>query len=79
MSGDAWIERDPDLSLFDVLREVRDALHVPEGASIIEVAKLHFARSVIACNVYNAMDSMPEGVGEEFMREIVTRGFDEFP
>jgi hypothetical protein len=64
----------------DVLREVRDALHVPEGASIVVYAKLHFARSVVACNIYNTMDSLVSSeCDDEFVRKIMLRELEKFP
>jgi hypothetical protein len=62
-----------------VLREVRRALVVPEGASLVEFARFHFARSVVATEIYNIMDSMPEGVGEAFIRDRVMASLASFP
>jgi len=61
-------------SVYDVLREVRKALHVPETMSAVEAAQLHFARSVIATNIFNAMDSLVSSECDgEFVRTIIIR------
>jgi hypothetical protein len=62
-----------------VLRNIRKALQVPEAESITEYARLHFARSVVACDIYNIMDSMPEGVGEAFIRDRIMAALAKFP
>jgi hypothetical protein len=66
-------------SAFVVLRETRAALCVPEAESLIDFARLHFARSVVACEIYNIMDSMPDGVGEAFIRDRVMSALAKFP
>jgi hypothetical protein len=66
-------------TMFDVMRDIREALCVPEAESTTAYARLHFARSVVATEIYNIMDSMPQGVGEAFIRDRIMIALANFP
>jgi hypothetical protein len=66
--------------LRDVLRDVRKALHTPEGASVIRQAEHMFRMNVWACNVYDILDSLLESdCGFDFMEDILRREMDKIP